>query len=393
MVRKHPMKRLVLLIILYLAVAALAAEQAGGFTISYWCGPPASFLSQDRFDEIKAANFTLAFPPCGAMTVEQNRKMLDYCQKAGLRAVIQDRRMVRKISGNATAKEQLDAIIKDYSDHPALFGYFIADEPNAAMLPGLGEVNAYLKEKDPKHPGYINLLPTYARDFKAPGSYEKYLRAYVQIVKPFALSYDHYNFKTNGDRADFFENLETVRKVALDSKIPFWNIVLCVQTSGYRHLDENELRYEAMQTLAYGADGLLWFTYWSPQGAANPGDWHHAMINPDGSHDPHYDMVQKINADVLAFASALAGAQSTEVARNDKAGPKFTVGRFKSPEGKQLRFIANGDYKNRLSLPLAIPAQNPERFNTQGKQWEAFGRTNGKYIIELPPSGAALLRW
>src|SRR5687767_1787322 len=67
------------------------------FVISYWCGPPANFLTPERFQEVKEANFTLAFPPCGGLTVEQNRKMLDYCQQAGLKAMVMDGRMVHSI--------------------------------------------------------------------------------------------------------------------------------------------------------------------------------------------------------------------------------------------------------------------------------------------------------
>jgi hypothetical protein len=71
-----------------------------------------------------------------------------------------------------------------------------------------------------------------------------------------------------------------VRKIALEKRIPFWNIVLVTQHGGYRNLTEPELRFEAMQTLAFGARGLLWFTYWDPTGPPNPGNWSHAMIDP-----------------------------------------------------------------------------------------------------------------
>jgi hypothetical protein len=256
-------------------IVALFAPRAfaEGFSISYWCGPPASFLTSERFAEVKEANFTLAFPPCGSMTVEQNRKMLDYCQSVGLKALVMDGRMVYSISGNPNAKRDLDSMIKDYADHPALFGYHIVDEPGAGAFAGLAEVVAYLKEKDPKHPGFINLLPTYARDFNVLGTktYEQYVRKFAQVVKPAMISYDHYHFTNSGDRADFFENLDTVRKVSLESGIPFWNIVLVTQHGDYRNLTEPELRYEAMQTLAYGAKGLLWFTYWAPPVPENPG--------------------------------------------------------------------------------------------------------------------------
>src|SRR5215217_897948 len=105
-------------LLLLLLVPAIVRADEPEFVISYWCGPPAKFSSLERFQEIKDANFTLAFPPCGGNSVEQNRKMLDYCQQVGLKAMISDGRMVHSIGGKEENKAKLDAIIKDYSDHP-----------------------------------------------------------------------------------------------------------------------------------------------------------------------------------------------------------------------------------------------------------------------------------
>ena len=50
---------------------------------------------------------------------------------------------------------------------------------------------------------------------------------------------------------------------------------------------------------AFGGKGLLWFTYWSPEGSDQSTKWEHALINADGSRDPHYDMVKRVNAQTL----------------------------------------------------------------------------------------------
>ena len=392
---------------LFSLLCLLPSRAFADFTISYWCGPPAKFLSQDRFNEVKEANFTLAFPACAGMTPEQNRKMLDYCHAAGLKAIIMDGRMPHAISGDANAKPAIDAIVKDFADHPALLGYHIIDEPGAHAFPALAEVMAYLKEKDPKHPGYINLLPSYGRDHNVLGTktYEEYVRKYADIVKPSVISYDHYHFLDYGDRKnpageiEFFENLDTIRKVALEKNIPFWNIVLLTKHGAYRHLTEPELRFEAMQTLAHGASGLIWFTYWSPAGFDSTFDWHHAMINPDGSRDPHYDMVKVINADVLAYAQAMRGAKSTEIRSplGDRKNSPLTVGHFKTEDNRDLRFIANTDYKKPTTIPFAIPSQKAERFDPATKKWnpvEAETKDGKSHVtLTLPPGDAALLRW
>ena len=385
------------------------------FTISHWCGPPAEFTTLERYREVKEANFTLAFPPCAGMTVADNKKLLDYCEKVGIKAVIRDPRMVYAIGGSEKVKKDLDAMVADYKDHPALLGYHIIDEPGAHAFDGLAEVVAYLKEKDPAHPGYVNLLPTYAGPLGALGAatYEEYVRTYVRKVKPFVICYDNYHlFKSSPDRAQpFFENLDTVRKVSIETRTPFWNIVLLTEHGDYRHLSEPELRFEAMQTLAFGARGLLWFTYWFPHGVPPEEGWRHSMINADGSRDPHYDMAKAINADVKAIGDALARCDSVNVfqhgegatikptspspitpAEGEKA--RLTIGVFKSRDGgKTLALVTNGDYKQpaKPSLLVQPPDATVERFDPATRTWSAAGR--GTLLLDVNAGGGVLLRW
>jgi hypothetical protein len=301
--------------------------------------------------------------------------------------------------------------------HPALAGYSITDEPGAGAFPGLSEVTAYLREKDPAHPAYINLFPNYANAAQmGVPTYEQYMRSFAEQVKPSVLSYDHYHFTNGGDRPLFFSNLAIARKVAAQFQLPFWQIVLAVQHGPYRNLTEGELRYEAMQTLAYGGKGLMWFTYWQPDDPSF--QWSHAMINLDGSRDPHYDMIKGINGEVSAIGQQLLGATSTGVLHAGHippgateppaetpihfAGPgDFTVGLFRQETGQQLALIANADYRSSITTELVVSAGKSrlQRFNQWTRQWQfvrgAQARPDGDVMValHLPPGGAALLAW
>jgi hypothetical protein len=390
------------------------------FVTSYWAGPPGEFTTFDRYQEIKNANFSVAFPVIYGSTLERNKAMLDYCQKLGMKAIIYDNRMVAEIAGSADRKKALDEMVRDYKDHPALLAYYVTDDPAAGAFDGLAEVVAYLKERDPKHPAYINLLPTWARQIPHPGgnkklsylgteTYEEYVRTFVKKVKPAWLCYDNYGMLKGGDRGDFHENLATVRKVALESDLPFWNIVLLTQHGDFRVLTEPELRFEAMQTLAFGARGVVWFTYWSPQGIDTGTTWTHAMIDEHGKRDPHYDMVRAINADALAMGRELknatsesayhTGAESTIAATERPlisftGGAKLSVGMFAAKGKKHMAVIANRDYKNaaRDTVKLADPAAQVERFDPATAKWSRAADA-GNLPIELPAGGAVLIRW
>src|SRR5205807_9261455 len=133
------------------------------------------------FKEIEEAHFTYVFPPSGP-SPELNHKILDLCQQVGLKAFISDQR-IRK------DKPGLEQALADYSRHAALAGYFITDEPSAGEFAGLAQIVAHLKQRDPAHAAYINLLPNYARAGQLGAKdYDTYLRDFVEKVQPFALS-------------------------------------------------------------------------------------------------------------------------------------------------------------------------------------------------------------
>ena len=48
---------------------------------------------------------------------------------------------------------------------------------------------------------------------------------WAAVVKPGLISYDHYQFTTNGDSADYFLNLAMIRRAAQEAGLPFLNIV------------------------------------------------------------------------------------------------------------------------------------------------------------------------
>jgi hypothetical protein len=389
-----------------------APYTADDFVTSYWCGPPPAMTTLERYKEIKEANFTVTFPIFGGATTRQIRDSLDFSHQLGMKAVIHDGRIPLSIGGSEEAKKTLDTIIKDYADHPALLAYHITDEPGTGAFSGLGEVNAYLKEHDPAHPGYVNLFPSWAAQLGIFGAdtYEQHVRKFIEEVKPAWLSYDHYAMLKDGDRPGFFENLEIMRRLSLEAGIPFWNIVLATQHSAYRTLTEPELRFEAMQTIAFGARGLVWFTYWSPAGIDTTHTWTHAMINPDGSRDPHYDMVKAINADVLAIGREIKHAKSIAVSQhggtNDaivKVGTsplqidsgQVTAGVFRDESGKHFAILASLDYKAATTAAFRLEkAAGVERFDAAQREWSSMNLADDKTLqLDLPAGGGVLVRW
>ena len=172
---------------------------------------------------------------------------LDVAKRHGLRAMLNDALVRPEAFNDPTKRAKLDALIDRVKNHPAMYGYFIVDEPAADKFPMLGKIVQYLRERDPAHLAYINLLPTYGENwqFGTTGSqleaYNEYLRLFIKEVRPSLLSYDHYHFAVGGDRPEYFLNLALIRRTALDAQIPFLNIVqTCTFASSIRIPDPPE---------------------------------------------------------------------------------------------------------------------------------------------------------
>src|SRR5687768_6401376 len=377
------------------------------FPISFWCGVPVKFISLERFQEVADAGFTHAMPGLeqGAPTTQDNLRILDYCGAVGIKAFLYDRRMPSGFGPNGEGKAQIDAIVADYAKHPAFAGYFIGDEPGAGAFPALAQTFAYLKEKDPSHPAYVNVYPNYCPPHGlGTATYDQYVQQWLAQVKPQILCYDHYHFQTKFDRPGFFENLRVVRREALKANVPFWQIALAINHFDYRLPTEAEKRFEAMQTLAYGGKGFMYFTYWQPGK-----DWGTAIINLDGTRTHQYDEVKRINRDVQAIGKHLLKAKSTAVYEIGQSGdtmhtgkdaftfdgPHVTVGLFDGPQGARFAMFANRDYRNAAETRLSLETGGKElqHLDKSSGAWHDVKLIDGKVPLDIAAGDGELYRW
>jgi hypothetical protein len=414
--------------LLTLGMAAQAQLQPAwspkAFPIGFWCGPPEAYTTKEQYRRIAEAGFTVVLPPCeGKVTPALNRRILDLARAAGLKAIVSDSRMPLAMTGKPGAENALKAVVNDYRRYPALLGYFLTDEPGADQFAGLAEVVAALRNLDPDHPAYINLFPNYAStDLNTTPSqlnvatYDEYLARYLRAVRPDLLSWDHYHFLKDGDRPGFFGNLASGQRAALAWQVPFWQIVLSVQHGPYRALGENELRFEAMQSLAYGAQGLLYFTYWLPPDDATF-QWSHGIMNRDGTPGPLYAPVRKVNREVRALAKWLYGAivadtfQTGDIPPDGRAQPNdlpvkvtgpgnLTVGFLRGDKGYVYVLVTNRDYRSPIAtkVALSVGAHVVEILSLSTNRWSAVPPPSNSddpttLDITLGPAGAALVRW
>lgn len=275
--------------------------QLGTPIVTYWAGPA---MTDKTAQQMTQGGWNLVW-------CRENE--LDVAARYGLRAQLQDGLLAPTSLDNPAQREQLDALIKRVRGHPALYSYFITDEPNATNFPALGKLVAYLRKEDPAHLAYINLFPTYASNQQLGNSgdkvaaYQAHLRQYLDIVKPGLISYDHYQLTAKGDSPDYFLNLALIRQTSLDSGLPFLNIVQAASWApSMRVPNSGEARFLVYTSLAYGAQGISYYVYCC---AGHTG----GIANPDGSPTPLYDALRTLNHDFVEIARELQPLKSMGV--------------------------------------------------------------------------------
>ncbi len=268
--------------------------QIGTPIVTYYAGPPMTPATAEQMAE---GGFNLVW--CG-------ENELDVVHAQGLRGMLRDGLLTPGNVDDPVQAARLDALIERVKDHPAMYAYYIIDEPSAALFPGFGKLVAYVRERDPAHMAYINLFPTYASNEQlgtagdTVTAYKEHLRQYVDIVKPDLISYDHYHFTTaNGDNNQYFLNLALIREAALNAGLPFLNIVqACSWSPSMRVPNSSEVRFLVYTSLAYGAMGISYYVYHASRHVGG-------IAYADGTPTPLHDALRRINREFAAIAGEL----------------------------------------------------------------------------------------
>jgi len=269
------------------------------FVIGGAVGPPKNLRTPKRMKEIANSGINVIILLGGIPTVKETIEYMDVAHTAGIKVLPPDKRCYSAFMGGQNdvdaSEKSIKAIVKDYSDHPALFAYSIYDEPSSKQFKNLAKVLRLLEKNDENHFGFINLFPGYA----SPGAlgapnFKEHVKSYVDVVKPPVLCYDHYSLRVDKSDSGWYDDLEIIREESRRVKIPFWIYVLSEGIEKYLRVPTRaEILWQANSALAYGARGILWFCYWTPQPHTEA--HHNAMIDLKGNKTPLYDYVREEN--------------------------------------------------------------------------------------------------
>ena len=336
---------------------------------------------------------------------------------AGLACFVSDPRVNGydwvKMPPDSELRKNVAAAAHEVENNPAVLGFFLRDEPNAALMPGLGRVASLLLEALPEKWPYVNLYPNYSRStlLGAP-DYETYLRRFVESVRPPFISWDNYSVIEGEMRDRFYTNLELVRRQSLESKIPFWNIILANTLFNYMEPSDATFSLQVYSTLAYGGRGIEYYTYYTPPAH----NYRLGAIDQFGNRTATWDMLRRINYQIHALAPTMIRLHSTgvyhspdvppqghplsesrlvqdvQVSTSDLLHPtpcRFLLGEFEDAQGRPYLILVNKDLQQAFHFRF--------RMKQEGKKliWISpfTGEESGDLqAVWLSPGGGILLR-
>ena len=205
----------------------------------------------------------------------------------------------------------------EFGQHPALAGWGLLDEPRAEHFPELAAWNRTLGERTPGKLRFTNLLPLGCPPEQTGAkTYEDYVETFLSTVKPDVLCFDHYVLVKEGVLQEgtlvpnYFENLEIIRAAALRHGVPAWNGILAWSHSVYASPTPAQMRWQVWTSLAYGMQGIMYFTYW-PDPEQKPRM--PAIVDSGGQPSAIYPEVKKLNHEMQTLGKTLLTLTSTGV--------------------------------------------------------------------------------
>ncbi|PJJ68128.1 T9SS type A sorting domain-containing protein [Chryseobacterium geocarposphaerae] len=164
----------------------------------------------------------------------------------------------------------------------AVMGFFLGDEPGFTSYNNVNKWTTFFKSNFQEKPLYYNLFPRYWGAPQNDAEYEDYLNMYINDNETNFVSYDHYPLKNDEPfRTDFFYNMKAF-KDKIGPLRPFWFVVQS-HNGIYGNFTtlpyEPKLKFITSSAIAYGAKGLLYWSY----------------MNGIEEYSSTYSSVQKVN--------------------------------------------------------------------------------------------------
>lgn len=284
------------LAMLSLVAMSCACNEPETIPVVAWHG-----LSKDSFAKglplVKEAGFDVYLHR--VENLDSALSMLNLCQKNGLMAMPQCPELL----------SEPEAVVPLIKDHPALYAYYLKDEPEYWDLEWLGGVVKKIQALDPNVPCYVNLYPNWAWEEE---KYVEHINMFADNCPTPMVSFDQYPITEVDDtiavRDTWYRNLEEIRTLCKERNRPMWAFSLLEShylgapspIAFYPVPTLGHLRLQVFSDLVYGAQVIQFFTC---RGA----------ITRECERSPIFGMTQQIISEIKSLSAIFLGCKVEDV--------------------------------------------------------------------------------
>ncbi len=115
--------------------------------ITYSCSAPPT---EENVKNASNENFNM---------IPASEEALDFAAKHNIKVMLEHGRLTPTIASDPEKLNELVQVIERVKDHPALECYYLFDEPVAKDIPKVSKLVSLIREIDPKHFCFVNMLP------------------------------------------------------------------------------------------------------------------------------------------------------------------------------------------------------------------------------------------
>ena len=200
-----------------------------------------------------------------------------------------------------------------FTDHPAIWGIDLVDEPSAKDFSAIAERYTLTQTLFPHQFPYVNLYPNYAVTAEnsdeqkisqlGTATYAEYIARYCEEVPADYISYDYYCYAAGIPKA--YENLRVVADACCRTGRQMWIILQVNSKNPAKWISEDNLRFQAYTAMAFGAEVISWACY-------TRGWWHNQVLDDNGEKTEQYEKLKKVNAELHTLGTEFMKFRRTD---------------------------------------------------------------------------------
>lgn len=266
--------------------------------------------SLELCSEIASCGFNSALM---TITLPQISTALTNCGNVGIRPFLSH--------SHLSKNEQIcKEFVNQFKGNPNLGGWDLIGQPSYNELSNPDGIRKYYNlicQNDPNHCVFINIPGEAENSLMNDHSYKEYLELFQDVLNPSFFPYVMYpitgpDTQPNVRYDTFFNDLEIFSLIAKYSERPFWAYV---RSQAFKNVNgtegpaptEGQLKFAVFSALAYGAQGLVYWTY-RQRSDKSTEKYTIAPIDRNGNKTRIWNYVQSVNKQVKALNDIFCGA-------------------------------------------------------------------------------------